>query len=115
MASQTIPIDGDLHADLREYCDRGGIRFVDFIEEALQNAIEREEILEKSDKANRILARADKEREMSFRRGFFQGVLVGILVNQGQLAVSKKITPSEIASNEDPFKIITGPQLDLFE
>ncbi|MFO7715102.1 hypothetical protein [Desulfosarcina sp.] len=110
-----IIIDSDLYENLRQYCDDCGIRFVDFVEEALENAIDREAILRKSEKADRILEQADRDRKLSFWRGFNQGVLAGILAGQGQLALSKNNSPPEESYPETPFKIVTGPQLKLFE
>jgi hypothetical protein len=63
----------------------------------------------------RILEQADRDRKLSFWRGFNQGVLAGILTSQGQLALSKNISPPEESYPETPFKIVTGPQLKLFE
>jgi hypothetical protein len=115
MASQPIKIEKDLYNRLRDYCDIGGIRFVDFVEEALENAIEREEILEKSAKADEVLKRADKNMKRSFRRGFWQGFVAGFLASQGQFALSERLIPSEVSYREDPFKLVSGNQLSLFD
>ena len=115
MASQPINIEKDLYKRLRDYCDIGGIRFVDFVEEALENATEREEILKKSAKADEVLKRADENRKRSFRRGFWQGFVAGFLARQGQFASSERLTPSEVSYREDPFKLVSGNQLSLFD
>ena len=38
MEKANIPIDPDLYAELRAYCDSCGIRFMDFVEDALEQA-----------------------------------------------------------------------------
>lgn len=60
-----IQIDPDLDAELREYCDRCGIRFVDFVQDALEQAIAFEEILNKSEKADQVLGQAPKNIQQS--------------------------------------------------
>jgi hypothetical protein len=115
MASQPIQIENELYQRLRAYCDIGGIRFVDFVEEALENAIAREEILEKSAKADQVLKRADEDMKRSFRRGFWQGFVAGFLARQGEFAASERLTPSEVSYREDPFKLVSGNQLSLFD
>lgn len=39
MEKAHIPIDPDLHAELRANCDSCGIRFIDFVEDALEQVI----------------------------------------------------------------------------
>lgn len=114
MTSQSIPIDKELYNNLREYCDHCGIRFIDFIEEALENAVDREEILKRSEKADVVLERVDSNMRRSFRRGFWRGFCVGILASQGRFGLCERITPSKVSYKDEPFKIVTGPQLKLF-
>jgi len=58
MEKVNIQIDPDLHAELRDYCDSCGIRFMDFVEDALEQAIRFEEVLDKSEKADQVLNQA---------------------------------------------------------
>lgn len=115
MTQFSIPIERDLYESLRQYCDKNGIRFVDFIEEALENAIDRVEILQKSARADEVLKRADKNMKRAFRRGFWQGFYAGILAGQGKFAVSERLTPPEVSYSEEPFKVVDGSQLRLFD
>jgi hypothetical protein len=115
MNKATITIDPDLHSHLRKYCDKSGIRFVDFVEYALEHAIAFEEILEKSDKADQILSQAAKDRQRSFRHGFHVGLVAGVLLAQGRLGASKDCTPPELSYENEPNKVVTGSQLSLFE
>ncbi|HSO20352.1 MAG TPA: hypothetical protein VLT88_12895 [Desulfosarcina sp.] len=115
MPPNAIPIDEALYADLRAYCDRCGIRFVDFIEEALCNAIDREQILTRSVETEKALERLDEDRRRSYRRGFYQGFVAGVLAGRGQLALAQGVIPPEIDEEENPFKVVSGRQLQLFD
>jgi hypothetical protein len=115
MEKANIPIDPDLHAELRAYCDRCGIRFIDFVEDALEQAIRFEEILDKSEKADQVLNQATKNMQRSFRHGFHVGLVAGVFMAQGRLGSSKDSTPSELSYRNEPNKVVTGSQLSLFE
>ncbi len=115
MEKENILIDPDLHAELREYCDSCGIRFVDFVEDALEQATAFEEILDKSEKADQVLNQAAKDMRRSFRHGFHVGFVAGVFMAQGRLGSSKDCTPSELYYRNEPNKVVTGPQLSLFE
>ncbi len=115
MSNAHIPIDSELHAELRDYCDRRGIRFVDFVEDALVQGIAIEEILEKSEKADQALSRATEDRRQSFRRGFHVGVVAGVFAAQGKLGLSRDCTPTELSFRNDPNKVVSGSQLLLFD
>ena len=110
-----IPIDPDLYAELRAYCDSCGIRFMDFVEEALEQAIKFEEILDKSEKADQVLNQATKDMRRSFRHGFHVGLVTGVFMAQGRLGSSKDSTPPELSYRNEPNKVVTGSQLSLFE
>ena len=42
--SVTIEISSELYQSLREYCDRNGYRFIDFVEDSLETATYRDEL-----------------------------------------------------------------------
>ena len=115
MEKTYIQIDPDLHAELRGYCDSSGIRFVDFVEDALEQAIAFEEILDKSEKADQVLKRATEDRRQSFRHGFHVGLVAGALMAQGRLGASKDCTPAKLSYKYEPHKVVTGTQLSLFD
>ena len=115
MSKSHIQIDSDLHADLRDYCDKCGIRFVDFVEDALAQAVAIEEILDKSEKADQVLSRATEDRRQSFRRGFHVGMVAGVFAAQGKLGLSRDCTPPALSFRNDPNKVVSGSQLLLFE
>jgi hypothetical protein len=115
MSSSQIQIDSELHAELRDYCDQCGIRFVDFVEDALAQAVAIEAILDKSEKADQMLNRATEDRRQSFRHGFHVGMVAGIFAGQGKLGVSRDCTPPGLFFKHDPNKVVSGSQLLLFE
>lgn len=110
-----IQIDPDLYAELRVYCDSRGIRFVDFVQDALEQAISFEEILDKSEKADQVLNQATNNMQRSFRHGFHVGLVAGVFLAQGRLGASKDSTPSEVSYRNEPNKVVTGSQLPLFD
>ena len=110
-----IQIDPDLHAELKAYCDKCGIRFINFVEDALEQAIAFEEILDKSEKADRVLNQATKNMQRSFRHGFHVGLVAGVYLAQGRLCSSKDCTPPELSYRKEPNKVVTGPQMSLFK
>lgn len=115
MEKTHIQIDPDLYAELREYCDSCGIRFVDFVEDSLEQAITFEEILDKSEKADQIFNQATKNMQRAFRHGFHVGFVAGVFMAQGLLGSSKDCTPAELSYKNDPNKVVTGAQLSLFD
>ncbi|BBO70926.1 hypothetical protein DSCA_48560 [Desulfosarcina alkanivorans] len=115
MTSPTIAIDPERYESLRRHCDRNGIRFADFVADALENALEEEEILQKAEKVERLIQQMDRLRLTSFRRGFRQGFAAGVLAGQGRVGLSRTLTPAEVTHKNEAFKIVTGGQLSLFE
>ena len=115
MVKAHIPIDPELHAELRAYCDSCGIRFMDFVEDALEQAIKFEEILNKSEKADQVLNQATKDMKRSFRHGFHVGLVAGVFLAQGRLGSSQDSTPSELSYRNEPNKVVSGSQLSLFD
>jgi len=115
MEKANIPIDPDLYAELRAYCDSCGIRFMDFVEDALEQAIRFEEILDKSEKADQVLNQATKNMQRSFRHGFHVGLVAGVFMAQGRLGSSQDSTPSELSYRNEPNKVVSGSQLSLFD
>ena len=110
-----IPIDPDLLNEPRAYSDSCGIRFIDFIEDALEQAIKFEEILDKSEKADQVLCQATKDMQRSFRHGFHVGLVAGVFTDQIKLGSSKDCTPPELSYRNEPNKVVTGTQLFLFD
>ena len=110
-----IQIDSGINTELREYCDSCGIRFADFVQDALEQAIVFEEIIDISEKADQVLREAAKHKQRSFRHGFHVGLVAGVYLAQGRLGSSKDCTPPELSYRNEPNKVVTGSQLPLFE
>ncbi len=120
----TVKIDIELYRQLREYCDKEYVRFKDFVEESLENAIYRGELEKSADQAKNVLKEvADKCRKVhmaveqakeeidnecgkAYRRGFQRGFYTAFYAAQGKM-VKEKIEPLSV--------VVEGPQLNLFD
>lgn len=115
MDKEHIQIDPDLYLGVREFCDKSGLRFIDFVEDALEQAIAFEETWDASHKAKKIISRATDDMRQTFRRGFHLGFVTGVFAGQGKLGSSINSTPSELSYKNELNKVVTGPQLELFD
>lgn len=111
---QTLKIDADIYNLLRDYCDKNGIRFRNFVEDSLENAIQFEE----SDKIHReeienLKMKATKY-DYAFTRGFQKGFLFAFFALQGRCFYSLK-EDEIIAICDNPFQISGGTQLPMFQ
>jgi hypothetical protein len=70
---ETIRIDHELYLRLREHCDREGIRFVDFVENSLEDALARETVIKALEDEIESLRRKAVKYDYAFNRGFQQG------------------------------------------
>ena len=82
---RTIHISADLYDELREYCDRVGIPFVRFVEEALEKATYIEEIESLLKDGGTMRAKLEAERRRGLASGFASGVLAAFLAREGCL------------------------------
>lgn len=110
-----IHIDGELYDSLREYCDKAGIRFREFVEEALESAPAREEELKRVNEANNMMENSDQARKRSYRRGFWDGFCASFFASQGRMDLSLAMTPEELQAKNEHFKIPSGDQMKLFD
>ncbi len=108
---KTISINAELYDQLREYCDTAGIRFKDFVEDALDEAAYREEGFEVLDEVNERIRKIADERKKAYTRGFQRGFLVAFYLAQGNLGTGLY---NQAVEKGDLFKSVKGPQLDLF-
>ena len=112
--SEIVRITSGLYKELREFCDRNSIRFVDFIEDSLESATYRYELEELlSDGAN-VQTRIESERNRSFLEGFSKGVLSATLALQGKIELSENYTPPEAKNLVVP-REVAGGQMKLFK
>ena len=113
---KTISIDAELYDNLRSFCDNAGLKFLDFVEEALETAPSREEEFVKFDEANEKLKNIDQARMWSYRRGFRDGFCASFFACQGRMDLSLAMTPEELQAERKLHRVVTADdQLKLFE
>jgi len=112
--THSIEIDHSLYNELREYCDRNGLRFLEFIEETLEAATYRDELENLLRDEAELKLRIEHERSRAIGEGFTKGVLAILLALQGNIESSKTHTPPE-AKDPVVYRPVTGPQLPLFK
>lgn len=109
----SIQIDARLYDLLRKFCDKEGRRLMDFIEDALENAIHTEESIRVLDEKIKSLKRKETKYDYAFRRGFGKGFYVCFLAMHGQIFLDPADDDFKILKS-DPYRISRGSQLDLF-
>ena len=111
---KTIQIETDLYDSVRKYCDEHSIPFLDFIEDALENAKAYEDQVRLLQEVRETLEKIDRERKKSFKNGFLKGFFAAFCAAQGQMGLCVHNTPNEIHKNNYIFKQVKGKQLGLF-
>ena len=110
------PVDPDLYAELRRYCDDQGLRFVDFMEEALDNAVRRDEILRQSAETQEHITRIERVRRKAYFRGFWCGMIAGLLSASDNRVLLDHLMPAELEYEQAaPPPIPQQQQLLLFD
>lgn len=110
-----MSISAELYELLRSYCDDNGLRFLEFVEDALAGAPQREEEMAAVRKAEDLAARVGQERRVSFRRGYWVGFCCGLLAAQGKMGVCEAVMPEELRPEKERFRTACGGQLELFK
>jgi len=111
---KSLRIDAELYEKLRAYCDQNDIRFIEFIQEALENATHLDHITEILADEGRVKERIEEEQRVSVRYGFKRGLLAALLALDGKLELSWDMTPIEVRK-QLPIKTVKGDQLPLFD
>ena len=109
-----VRISGQLYAQLRDYCDRTGIRFVRFLEESLEKATYVDEVERLLNDGGTMLEKLEAERCRGVAHGFALGVLAATLALNGSPDVARRLTP-EAARGCTPLRPVTGGQIRLFD
>ncbi len=112
---KTIRISAEAYDRARAYCDGAGLRFRDFIEDVIVSAPTREEELDLIREADERLESIDQARKRSYRRGFWDGFCASFFASQGRMDLCLAKTPEALQAKNDPFKVSTGRQTQLFE
>ena len=113
-SDKTIILSAQLFQELRQYCDRNGLRFVEFIEDALETAIHRHHLEALFNDENKLKERIDKERRHALQKGFDQGVIAATLVLRKKIIPQGDLISKEIRERLS-FQPVTGGQAKLFE
>ena len=108
-----IKIDDRLYDLLRKFCDKEGRRLIDFVEDALENAIYTEESIKVLNEEIKSLKKKEAKYDYAFRRGFQKGFYISACALHGQILLDPDDEDFEILKN-DPYRISKGSQLDLF-
>lgn len=108
-----IEVDAEILKELTAYCGKENIRFRDFVEDALENAIYRDEIYKAAAETKTMMKEIEQERDKAYRRGFIKGFYAAFCACQGRLGVYAEA--GEKIKTKAPFKWVTGPQLPLFQ
>ena len=109
-----IRISEALYDELRDYCDRSGIRFVRFVEEALEKATYVDEIEALLKDGGTMLEKLEAERRRGVAHGFAMGMLAATLALDGRLETGRLMTPAD-AARLTPSRPVTGEQIRLFD
>jgi hypothetical protein len=111
--SDPIRIDTELYLRVREHCDRTGIRFLDFVENALEEAMADESAAEVLGREVEKLRRKTATYDYAFSRGFQRGFSFLALVLGGMGMPPEMEEDLETVRTSLP-AIVPGEQLKLF-
>jgi hypothetical protein len=108
-----LRINPDLYVKLREHCDRFGIRFLDFVEDALENAMLTEIGNNGLEQEIEVLRRKADKYDYAFNRGFKQGFAYLYLMLHGA-SLSAEAEDNLSLVKKFPAVAPDGEQLTLF-
>lgn len=108
-----LRINRDLYVKLREHCDRFGIRFLDFVEDALENAMLTEIRNMGLEQEIEVLRKKAHNYDYAFNRGFKQGfAYLYLMLNGASLSAEAEDNLSIV--KKFPAVTPNGEQLKLF-
>lgn len=110
---KSIHIDEKLYEELRSICDQRGIRFKDFVHDAMERAIYEDQSIDAMAGEIEDLRRQLSVYEGSFMRGFQRGFCFAFLAMQGQIAFGAEDEEVQLVKEKSP-KMTAGTQLSLF-
>ena len=111
--SKAMHIDPDLYKRLREFCDHENIRFVDFVENALEEAVESEKVNKLLESEIEKLKKKSVKYDYAFSRGFQQGFSFFYLMLKG-MNVSTTADEELKIVRKFPPEAPKGEQIGLF-
>ncbi len=113
-ATVKIKISDELYQNIREYCDKNSLRFIDFIEDSLESATYRDELERLVIDETKIKERIENERVESIQRGFIRGVMATTFTMRGFSGLGEALTPKEIKKRYH-FIPVQGEQIKMFK
>lgn len=108
-----LGINHDLYVRLREHCDRFGIRFLEFTEDALENAMLSEVRNNGLEQEIEVLRRKADKYDYAFNRGFKEGFAYLYLMLNGD-SLSAEAEDNLSIVRKFPVAAPNGEQLQLF-
>jgi hypothetical protein len=108
-----LRINHDLYVRLREHCDRFGIRFLDFAEDALENAMLTEIGNNGLEQEIEVLRKKADKYDYAFNRGFKEGFAFLYLMLHAE-SLSAEAEDNLSIVRKFPVVIPNGEQLKLF-
>ena len=110
----SIKIDVDTYEELKSYCDEQGVRFIDFLYEALDNSVARYELRKEITEIRKQKREIEYEKSKAFQLGFEKGLIVSFLLSQGYFIDNIENISIKESEKNMPYKVVTGKQMDLF-
>lgn len=111
--ARNIPIDPEVYDSVREFCDAHDLRFLDFVEEALETAMffheQENQVAENQDLLRRIRRDYQKIKKWGFNEGFFIAMFLF-----GGKPLSPEWREALKENLKDTPKLIEGEQMKLF-
>ncbi|MCU0591745.1 MAG: hypothetical protein MUC57_09750 [Desulfobacterales bacterium] len=108
-----LRINHDLYVRLREHCDRFGTRFLEFAEDALENAMLNEIGNNGLEQEIEVLRRKADQYDYAFNRGFKEGFAYLYLMLNGA-SLSAEAEDNLSIARKFPAATPNGEQLKLF-
>ena len=112
-SKKMVNISSQLYDELREFCDQIEMSFLDFVEQSLETATRRYELEEFLNDEAKIKEKIKTEQRQAYLDGFERGVLISLAALNGQLTVSRKLTPHAV-KDKPRYRVVTGEQMKLF-
>jgi len=111
--NEAVYIERELYSRLRTYCDNESIRFRDFVENALEEAVESDRITKVLESEIDKLKRKAVKYDYAFKRGFEKGFLFFYSMATGLNAFDRQDESLEIMRKFPP-EAPKGKQMKLF-
>ncbi len=111
---KTIRISSELYDYLHEYCDKENIRFGDFVEDSLENAVDLNEQFKLIEESEKLLSQIKDDLEKAYKSGFQKGFCIAFHTVRGEIWAGLKDDSLKKNLENNPPKPVEGPQLKLF-